>query len=183
METKKLIKSLSIWGAVFAILASPLLHFVYGWSQNNIIVGLFAPVNESPWEHMKLVFTSLALFAFVDYSYLKGKVENYCFALAKQIGLGMAFILAVFYIYTPIVGHSILIVDISSFVVAVILAKYLGYKILTGSFKSWEFKGINTLSIVIMVLLAAFFVYATFNPPRVGLFLDEQTGAYGMDSN
>jgi len=183
MKTKELVKNLSIWGAVFVILLGTVLHFFYGWSGNNFIVGLFAPVNESPWEHMKLVFTPLVLFSFVDYYYLHSHVKNYCFALMKQIGFAIVFILAVFYIYTSITGHSILAIDIGSFVAGIILAKYFGYKILTGGFKKWEFRGLNALSAVILIILTAFFFYATLNPPHVNLFLDETTNTYGIYQN
>ncbi len=179
----KLIFNLSIWGAVFAVLFGTVLHFFYGWSGNNFIVGLVAPVNESPWEHMKLVFTPLILFAFVDYAFLKSKVKDYCFALMKEIGIAIFFILAVFYIYTTIVGHSILAIDISSFVIGIILAKLFGYRILTGKYKNYEFNGLNTIASIILVTLAIFFISATINPPRVGLFKDPVTDTYGIYQN
>ena len=180
---KSRVKNLSIWGAVFAIILGSLIHFFYGWSGNNTIVGLFAPINESPWEHMKLVFTPFVLFAFIDYFYLRAITKNYCFALLKEVGVAIAFILAVFYLYTSFAGHSILAVDISSFVIGIVLAKWLGYKILIGEYKSWEFTGLNTISAILLALVAAFFVYVTFNPPHTNLFLDETTSTYGIYEN
>ena len=35
------------------VIAGTLLHFVYGWSGRNLLVGLVSPVNESVWEHTK----------------------------------------------------------------------------------------------------------------------------------
>lgn len=196
IESKRLIKNLSIWGAVFTVVLGSLIHFLYGWSGNNFIIGLFAPINESPWEHMKLVFTPLILFGFVDFYFIKihpersracrGRVERaipLCFALLKEIGIGIAFILAVFYLYTSLTGHSILAVDISSFVIAIVLAKWFGYKILIGSFKSWEFSGLNTISAILLILITAFFVYATISPPHINLFQDPITTTYGIYEN
>lgn len=180
-EDLKLIKNLSIWGAVFVIVVGTLLHFCYQWSGNNFIIGLIAPVNESPWEHMKLAFTPIILFGFIDYYYLRGKVNNLCFALVKEVGVSIAFILAVFYIYTSFVGHSILAVDISSFVIGIILAKYFGYKILIGKFKKWEFKGLNIICALLLVIIALFFVIATIDPPKVNLFLDPVTNSFGIN--
>ena len=37
------------------VLAGCALHFLYGW-QPNAATALFSPVNESLWEHVKLVF-------------------------------------------------------------------------------------------------------------------------------
>ena len=40
---------------IAAILAGCVLHFLYGWWP-NALTALFSPVNESLWEHVKLVF-------------------------------------------------------------------------------------------------------------------------------
>lgn len=50
------------WAA--ATLAGAALHFAYDWCQVPF-VGLFAPVNESVWEHLKLFFWPTLLAAFV----------------------------------------------------------------------------------------------------------------------
>jgi hypothetical protein len=47
---------LTVIGSISMVPAGSALHFVYGWSSQNALVGLFAPVNESIWEHAKLVF-------------------------------------------------------------------------------------------------------------------------------
>ena len=52
----------TIIGVIFVSAAGTLLHFVYSWTGNNSIIGLFAPVNESTWEHMKLLYFPMLLF-------------------------------------------------------------------------------------------------------------------------
>ncbi|MDH4358950.1 MAG: DUF6512 family protein [Candidatus Berkelbacteria bacterium] len=177
---KKPIRNLSIIGAVVVVVLGTLLHFAYGLSGNNFIVGLITPVNESVWEHMKLIMTPLIIFAFIEWYYLKGKVSNFCFSLLKQAGVGIIFIIAFFYIYTYFTGESILALDIGSFVVGAILAKWLGYAILVGKFKKFEFKGLNILSAIILTVVFAFFIYATIDPPKVGLFKDPVEGSFGI---
>ena len=49
-----------ITGYIAVTVLGTLLHFVYGWSSSNMLVGLFAAVNESTWEHMKLAFYPIA---------------------------------------------------------------------------------------------------------------------------
>ena len=44
-----------IIGAVFTIITGTLLHFVYEWSGESLFVGIFSPINESVWEHLKLL--------------------------------------------------------------------------------------------------------------------------------
>ena len=53
--SKTLLK-LDIIGFVFVSVIGTLAHFVFEWSGNNTVVGLFCPINESPWEHLKLIF-------------------------------------------------------------------------------------------------------------------------------
>lgn len=62
----------NIYRFLFISILGTLLHFTYEWSQNNAIVGLFSAVNESTWEHLKLLFfpmlflTLFELFFFRD---------------------------------------------------------------------------------------------------------------------
>lgn len=53
----------TILGVIFTFLAGTLLHFTYEWSGNNFWVGLFSPVNESTWEHMKLLFFPMLFYS------------------------------------------------------------------------------------------------------------------------
>ena len=53
--------SLTIAGILCVSILGTLLHFTYRWSGRNPLIGLIAPVNESVWEHMKLLFFPMHL--------------------------------------------------------------------------------------------------------------------------
>ena len=178
LSFEKLAMRLSIFGAIFVVLAGSVLHFVYGWSGNSSIVGLFAPINESPWEHMKLVFTPMCIFAFGEYIYLKKTSKNYCFSLLSAQIYAIFLILLVFYSYTSLIKHSILAIDIGSFVIAVILAKIVSYKILT---KKIDFRQSQMYSSICLFLVAGFFILATLNPPHINVFQDPNDLTYGIN--
>lgn len=55
------LKRFCIIGAVVTIVLGILSHFVYDWTGQNFCVGLFFPINESTWEHMKLVYFPMLL--------------------------------------------------------------------------------------------------------------------------
>ena len=55
------------FGAAFTLIAGTLLHFVYGWSDRSLAMAPFAAVNESVWEHLKLLAVPMLLFAVVEY--------------------------------------------------------------------------------------------------------------------
>lgn len=181
VKDKLLIRNLSFAGAIFAIVFGTLLHFTYQWSGDSVFVGLFSPINESVWEHLKLVVTPLILFGFIDYYYLRAKVSNYCFALAKEVGIATVVIVGGFYLYTAILGTDYLLVDIALFVIAVILAKWGGYVFLIGKFKRYEFKGINAISAVLLIIYVGLIMYFTFSPPKIDVFKDPETGTYGIN--
>ena len=42
---------------IFISVIGTLLHFMYEWSGHNKVVSLFAAVNESTWEHIKIALT------------------------------------------------------------------------------------------------------------------------------
>ena len=50
------LKIYTITGAISVFVLGTLSHFFFQWSNDNLIVGLFSAVNESTWEHMKLIF-------------------------------------------------------------------------------------------------------------------------------
>ena len=43
-----------------------LFHSMYEWIPNTL-TAIFFPVNESIWEHMKLIFTSTIVYGIIDY--------------------------------------------------------------------------------------------------------------------
>ena len=79
------IKTWQIITAIISVILGILLHFTYEWSGENIIVGLFSAVNESTWEHLKLVFYSMVVIARIGYFIIGKRINNYW--LAQTIGI------------------------------------------------------------------------------------------------
>jgi hypothetical protein len=164
-------------GMVFIIILGSVLHFTFEWSGSQPVVGVFSAVNESVWEHLKLAFWPASLFMLVEYALLKKAANN--FALAKTIGVYLMVIIIpiVFYSYTAITGKSIFAIDISTFIVAVIIGQLASYKLLTCKELS---ENLNRVSLIALVLLGLAFVLFTFYPPQLTIFRDPNTGKYGI---
>ena len=105
--------SLTIAGILCVSILGTLLHFTYRWSGRNPLIGLIAPVNESVWEHMKLLFFPMLLFGLWN---LKG-VTDACRISAFHAGLLMGTLLipVLFYAYTSVLGRNFLVLDIALF--------------------------------------------------------------------
>ena len=63
----RLLKRYTMIGILFVLVAGTLAHFLYDWTGRNPVAGLFAPVSESIWEHMKLVFFPSVLYSLCLY--------------------------------------------------------------------------------------------------------------------
>jgi uncharacterized membrane protein YoaK (UPF0700 family) len=162
---------------VFIIFLGSALHFTYALSGNNPLVGFFSAVNESVWEHLKLAFWPALLWMSIAMFPLRKTVHN--FFIAKMIGayVMVIFIPAVFYSYTAIAGKSIFIIDITTFIVAVIVGQVVSYKLYKQNQPS---KSRETVAILAMVLLAIIFIVFTFYPPHLPIFQDPNTSQYGI---
>lgn len=175
MEDKKSIIIFSIFSTIFTIILGSLLHFTYEWSRENIFVGIFSAINESTWEHLKLLFFPMLITTLIGYFYI-GK-NNPNFTCGRTIGIitSILFIIIFFYTYTGIIGTNFAIIDIASFFIAVVLGEYVSYKISTSYF-SYNPK----ICIIILVVLLLSFIIFTFKTPRTRLFQDPITGQFGM---
>jgi hypothetical protein len=160
-------------GMVFIILLGSVLHFTFEWSGNQPIVGVFSAVNESVWEHLKLAFWPALLFMLVEYVLLKKTANNFAFAKTIGVYLMVIIIPVAFYSYTAITGKSIFVIDISTFVVAVIIGQLSSYKLLI--YKKLS-ENLNRVSLIALVLLGLVFMLFTFYPPQLPIFRDPNTG-------
>lgn len=157
----------TIVGILFVILLGTLWHFVYEWSGNNFIVGLFFPVNESTWEHMKLYFFPMVLYALFMNRLLKGEYPCVGSALLGGILLGTFLIPVLFYTYSGILGKNLMFFDIATFVLSVLFGFLCVYQ-LTLSCRLFALKWLFRL---LVLALAMCFLVFSYMPPEIGLFM------------
>jgi hypothetical protein len=177
MMAKKRILRWELGGIAFIVILGSLLHFVFEWSGGALPVAWFAAVNESVWEHLKLGFWPALVYMALEYSRFGKSTNNFPFAKTLGIYLIPTTIVVLYYVYTAILGHGLLIVDIAIFVVAVIVGQLVSYKLLTASPLPEK---LNRFAPVALVILGILFVLFTFYPPHSHLFWDSGTGGYGI---
>lgn len=166
-----------IFGIVFVFLAGALLHFVFEWSGESRIVGAIASVNESVWEHFKQGFWPMCIWAAIEYRRLRKDTGS--FFLAKGIAVYLISTITglVFYGYTAITGKEILAIDITIFAAAITIGQLTSYKVMALN-KAQKFA--NVTGFALIILLALVLVLFTFYPPHLPIFLDHNTGTYGI---
>ena len=113
--SKTKIRNYQIFSIIFTFILGSLLHFTYDLSGRNTIVGLFSSVNESTWEHLKLIFFPMLIVLVIGFFCLKQKPNNYLCAKTFGILTAMIFTVIFFYTYTGVLGRNFAIIDISTF--------------------------------------------------------------------
>ncbi len=158
-----------IAGLVFTCIAGSLLHFVYDWTGQNKIAALFSATNESTWEHLKLLWVSLAVFAVVEF-FLYGRTQkNFLCVKYLSAVVGMSFITIAFYTISGVIGKNIDIINIALFYIGAALAWRFSYKYMrTDRFSSPVCVPVCR---VLAALTAVCFAVWTYNPPQLGIFV------------
>lgn len=168
-KTNPILKSYALFGILFTFIVGSLFHFIYDLSGYLPIVGYFFPTSESVWEHLKLGFYAWLIYGIGNYCFLKDKANNYWLGILLSSLAGNLFIIFFFYTYTGILGHSILALDIGSYLVSCMIAAYVYYKILTQSPLS---SYVNGVSVILLLLVCSLFAFWTYQPPNLPLFKD-----------
>lgn len=162
------LKRYTIYGIIFTLITGTLLHFTYEWSGNNHIVGYLSAVNESTWEHMKLVFFPMSLYYFYMNNKLKDEYPCVTSSLLFGILFGTLLIPIIFYTYSGILGRSLLILDISTFIICVFIAFSAVYRL---SLSCW-LMDFQVLLKLLVFLSAVCFLILTYDHPTLGIFID-----------
>lgn len=153
-----------------------ILHFLYDWTGGSILVAPFSGVNESTWEHMKLLFWPMFLFALVQWLFFKDQENYWCVKLA-EILLGLVLIPVLFYTYNGVFGKSPDWINIAIFYISALLVFF---------FEWWAFRNDRLpckpqlLAFSVICLIGVLFVVFTFATPLIPLFQDPLTGTYGV---
>ena len=170
-------KKVKIIGVFIIFGLSFLSHFLYEWIPNSFF-SIFFPVNESIWEHMKLIVTPVLLFSLFEYSiYRKKNISFNNFILSYAISMVLAIIVYLL-IYLPInyiFGHSV-IVAIGLLFIIFIIIEIISYYIM--NYK--EIRYSNIIGFSIIIILYIIFGYLTYNPIKIDLFYDTQKKVYGI---
>jgi ABC-type Na+ efflux pump permease subunit len=163
-----MIKRKTIIEIVIVSVVGTLLHFVYDWSGSNAIVGIFGAVNESTWEHLKLLFWPMSTLTIVEYFMFYKNSTGFLLSRALATIIGMSFIVTMYYTVTGVVGKNIDAFNISLYFVSVILTFFLS-KIFIKN-KTFEQKNSNTIAAIVFFIFAVLFIVFTNNPPQIGIF-------------
>lgn len=172
-------RQIGIWQWVgFGVTAAggTALHFLYDLLGGATWIAPFSGVNESTWEHMKLLFWPAFVFAIVQRRFFRDRKDYWCVKL-HGILLGLALIPIIFYTYNGAIGKSPDWLNIAIFFISA-AAMYV-YE--TRLFDSEKMKCYAPkLAFAVLCVIGLAFAVFTFKTPELGIFLDPITGDYGI---
>lgn len=172
-------RSINLWQLVgFAVtsLGGTILHFLYEWTSNAVWIAPFSGVNESTWEHMKLLFFPMFIYAIVQSFFFKDR-KNFWFIKLKGTSLGLVLIPVLFYTYNGVIGKSPDWVNIAIFFISAATAyiyETRQFNSATAQYKS------HKIAFAVLGVIAVLFVLFTFATPEIGIFKDPLTGTFGI---
>ena len=153
-----------------------LLHFLYEWTDEAWWVAPFSGVNESTWEHMKLLFWPVLLFGIFQSFFFRGYANFWCVKLRGTV-LGLSLIPLLFYTYNGVIGKSPDWINIAIFFVAAAVA-YI-YELRRLELDEPRCRS-PKLAFAALLGIASLFVFFTFLTPKIGIFEDPLTHTYGI---
>ena len=163
--------------SLFTFLLCFLTHFIYKWLPCNFIA-LFFPVNESIWEHMKMIYTTILLYSLIKYLLSKkfnNLNNNSLFIVVLKSIICIPIFLIIYLPIFSIIGENMIvnfIVLFISLLITNIIGNYL---------EKYNFKINKIYSLIIIIIVYIFMGILTFNPPKNFLFYDSQTNSYGIN--
>lgn len=172
-------QKIGLWqlsGFAVTALGGTLLHFLYDWLGKSIWIAPFSGVNESTFEHMKLLFWPMLLFAFLQSFFFREREDFWCIK-ASGILLGLTLIPILYYTYNGVIGKSPDFINIAIFFLSAAAA------FLYEAVRLWKKPTAcmsKTRAISLLILVGLLFVIFTFFTPKLEIFRDPISSTYGV---
>lgn len=171
LKRTRIISTIIIFGLCF------LFHFIYDWLPCTL-TAIFFPVNESIWEHMKLLFSAVIFYGIIDYITLQKFKIKYNNFFTSLFITALTIIPIYLIMFLPIyykIGEN-MIITIGIMLIAIIISQVISYKILKGK----DFDKLNIISLILIIVSYIVFAYLSYNPIKNELFFDTQEEKYGI---
>lgn len=170
---------IEIFGFFFILILGTLSHFFYEWSGHKKIFALFFAVNESTWEHIKLVLGPTFLWMIIETPFLK---LNNNFILSKLVCLltMIIFIPVFYYTYRAIFKKNIFFLNILEFIFAISLGQTLSYVVYNYITVS---PIISYISFILINVILILYLTCTYYAPKIFLFRDPINNKYGIEAH
>lgn len=169
-------KKLKVLGVVLAFLFCFPLHFLYD-KFPNFITSIFAPVNESIWEHMKILFSSVLLAGVIQKIIVVKKkldYDNICFSNFIGAISSIPIFLIMFLPIYSIIGENFPLTIFIMFI-SIVVAEIIAYIIMNKDNLHLE-----NVTIILVIVVYTIFTILSYYPIKAGIFIDQISKTCGI---
>ena len=159
---------------VLTILGS-LAHFTHGWFKKGILLHIFSALNESTWEHMKMLVAPTILVGILQYVFLDKGYINFFNSILILLIIELVTMPLLYETLKKLVKKVPFPITILIFFLSIIFGLTAEYLILTNGVVIFP----EVWSFVLVLLIVSLFGIFSYSPPRSFLFKDPITGRYG----
>ena len=168
------IKKFKFFSIIIIFLICFPLHFLYDLFP-NVITSIISPINESIWEHMKILFTSTILSIPLQSIYINYKKETFYNITLSNYASSIINIIIFLILFIPIyklIGENFVITIIIMFTSIVIS------QLTTTSLLKTKETQFNKYSYILIIITYLIFGYLTYNPLDLEIFIDPTNNIY-----
>ncbi|HBW12980.1 MAG TPA: hypothetical protein DEF30_04020 [Proteiniclasticum sp.] len=167
----RFVRSYHILGIFVIVMIAGPLHFAYEWSGENFFVSLIAPVNESIWEHLKMVYWPTVLWWTGGYLVYKERKKlsfrRWHQAMAISVIFGVSIIVVWYYVWAGAFEVEASWVNFSS-MVSIPVAQLLAIHVYRVSKPRWIYAATGIFIVISLSLMMGYF---TYYPPNLPIFI------------
>ena len=170
-------KKLIIINSVITFLLCFVTHFAYEFFSNPLF-SVFFPVNESIWEHMKMIYTTVLLYGIIEYFLLKKydyHKDNFILTIFTKSIINIPIFLIMYLPIISIFKENMIVTFIILFI-SILITNIIGFKIYKKPIKYQKI-----IAIILIIITYIGFTYLTYNPIKNDLFYDQENKIYGID--
>lgn len=171
--------SFMMMSIIIISITGTLSHFMYDITNHNRVMGLFAAVNESTWEHIKIALTPTIIWSLVD-GWIYGNNPNYFTAKLFSLITIVVVMPVLYYGYKILFGKDNAIINILIFYVVIVVSQYVfNYTLAIPPVKYLY----RYLSCTGCFIVFGGYMLLTLMPLENFIFKDPITGKYGYDGH
>ncbi len=158
---------ISVFGTLF--------HFTHDWFKKGILLHIFSAVNESTWEHMKLLLAPTLIAMVFQFFVFKGAYFNFWNAVLCLLVVELIAMPLLFEPLRLIMKKVPLWLTIVIFFLSIVIGIFIEYLVLTKEFLLFG----EVIAMVLVVVIILLFAVFSYYPPKFFIFKDPISGKYG----
>ena len=176
---KNVFHKMEVAGIFFTLAIGFLLRGTYEWTQGTAWTVIFASVNTSVWEQIKVFGVPYIVWSIITLAVARPAFR--AFFTAKIMGVYTIVFgqMLLYSLFRGVIGRRVIAIEVPITLIVVVMGYILSSRLTyTRDIDAW----FVTAFFALMLFAASYFCF-TYSPPQAGVFIDEKTDSYGVPAS